>query len=67
MTKKELQAELIRRLKSCDDVLNSYAEYAEHNKISNDFLREWSYAEGRKNALKSALHLVEHLDEGKKA
>lgn len=65
MTKKELQEELIRRIKCCDEALNEYAEYADHNEVSNDFLKEWSYDEGRRSGLLLALQLFAHLDEGK--
>ncbi len=57
MTKKELQAELIRRLKSCD-------EWQEQN---SDVDKAWAFIEGRKSGLTHALQLVEHLDEDKKA
>lgn len=55
MTKKELQAELIRRIKNCDEVMNDYDECTD----------EQTYGEGRKSGLKLALQLIEHLDEGK--
>lgn len=55
MTKKELQSELIRRIKNCDEVMNDYDECTD----------ERTYGEGRKSGLKLALQLIEHLDEGK--
>ena len=57
MTKKEVQEELIRWLKSCDEVQGRYTEDCD----------EWIFGEGRKSGLKLALQLVEHLEEGKKA
>ena len=57
MTKKELQAELIRQLKSCD----------EWQKQNSDVDNAWTFIEGRKSGLKHALQLVERLEDGKKA
>ena len=57
MTKKEIQAELIQRIKHCDKILFD----------SNESSYEQTFAEGRYSGLKLALQLVEHLDEGKKA
>lgn len=55
MTKKELQAELIRQIKDCDAEIESYSEGS----------AEWEYCEGLKRAFIHVLQLVEHLDEGK--
>ncbi len=55
MLKKELQAELIRQLKSCDEIL-------EHD-IENSC--EQTFAVGRRSGLVLALQLVERLEDGK--
>lgn len=68
MTKKELQVELIGRTKRCDEVLQECYEKVlsdKYDEVSDDFLKGCSYIEGRKNGLKLALELLEHLDEGK--
>ena len=53
MTKAELKAELIARLKRCDEVLTDYEEGTD----------EHTYGEGRRSGLILALQYVEHLDE----
>ena len=57
MTKKEIQAELIRQLKSCDSMLS----------CENVRMQDRIEANERKSVLKLVLQLVEHLDEDKKA
>lgn len=55
MTKKELQTELISRIKCCEKAIDSYDECSD----------SWTYARGRKDGLKLALQLIEYLNEGK--
>lgn len=55
MTKKEIQAELIRQLKSCDSMLS----------CENVRMQDRIEANERKSVLKWVSQLVEHLDEDK--
>lgn len=54
MTKKELQAELIRRIKKNEEIIEKCNNYKDQRK----------YSEGRKSGLIYALQLIEHLEEG---
>lgn len=56
MTKKELQAELIRWIKGCEVAMYECDDEESH---------ERAYCEGRIGGLKLALQYVEHLDEVK--
>ena len=55
MTKKELQEELIHRIKQNEEKIEKCNNYKDQRK----------YSEGRKSGLIYALQLLEYLDEGK--